>query len=300
MKKLFFKRHCLFFVTLVIFIISQVWVLKLCLDLYGKKIDQKERIAALIKTLNIKRQHLPENHMEAERQMSSDIGKYKTFAKTTWPNMSKLATNDQSSIPANHIAMFFGISEYTTWAKESCDALGIDFEPTCSFGFSNSFEKNEQPLSSEIYNINQQKEQLKLLLSHLFESRSSYLKIISVERGDTSRSTYFRNEDVFNPTVKQINDGKSYVYKIKFSAFTNTFRNFLKSLHRSEVPVVFRQISVTPTYTFKLTRSNPDQILECLASTFELTVEFIDIPQNFFRHGKKNAAILRKISYQTF
>jgi hypothetical protein len=214
--------------------------------------------------------------------------------------MLKLAYASSSrSLPPNHIAVFFEISEYLTWARESCDALGVEYESSCSFGFKDFFEKNEQPLFSEIYDIHCQQEQLRLLVSYLLESRTSYLKFISIERGDLPNSKYFENSDVFSPEVRQVEGSKSYLYKIKFTTFTDSFRNFLKNLYENEIPVILRQISIHPNYTFKLVKNNPNQILECFASTFSLVVECLDIPSQLTQGNKKNVALYRKISYET-
>jgi hypothetical protein len=210
-----------------------------------------------------------------------------------------LHANNSRVLPPNHVAVFFEISDYLTWAKESCDSLGVEFDPACSFGFSDFFDKNEHPLSTEIYDIHRQKEQLRLILSYLFEARSSYLKIISVERGDLTHSMYFGNRDVFSPEIRQVEGTKSYVYRLKFITFTNSFRNFLRALYSNEIPIIFRQISIQPNYTFRLAKGNQSQILECLASTFSITVEVLDFPQNFSKYGKKSAALRRKISYET-
>jgi hypothetical protein len=233
-----------------------------------------------------------------ERQMRVDLSQYRRFILETWPKMSEFGrANDVRPLPPNHVAMFFEISDYLTWAKESSDSLGVEYDPACSFGFKDFFERSEQPLTSEICDIFMQKEHLKLILSYLFEARSSYLKIISVERGDVSHSAYFSSNDVFTPEIRQVSGAKSYVYRIKFTTFTNSFRNFLRALYNGEIPVIFRQISVQPNHTFKLTRLSPSQVLECLASTFSITMEVLDFPQSFSKHGKKNAALQRKILY---
>ncbi|MDR1457562.1 MAG: hypothetical protein LBI47_01790 [Puniceicoccales bacterium] len=300
MKKLFFKRHCLFFTTVLILVVCQILILRNCFRAYSNKILQKESVIALAKSLDIKQSKLPSDHLERERQFKADIIQYRKFVSKTWENMSKLAYASSShSLPPNHIAVFFEISEYLTWARESCDALGVEFEPSCSFGFKDFFEKNDQPLFSEIYDIHRQQEQLRLLISYLLESRTSYLKIISIERGDLPHSNYFENSDVFSPDVGQVEGSKSYLYKIKFTTFTDSFRNFLKSLYDNEIPIVFRQISIYPNYTFKLVKNNPSQILECFASTFSLVVEFLDIPSQLIQGNKKNAALYRKILYET-
>jgi hypothetical protein len=300
MKKLFLRRHILFFITLAILVVCQAMILRHCFNLYGKNITQREHVAALMGTLGVKRENLPDDHMEAERRMRSDMATYKKFVLETWPRMAKLSQiGDQRLCPPNHIAVFFEIADYINWAKESCDSLGIEFEPSCTFGFSGIFEKNEQPLSTEIHSIHRQKEQLKLLLSYLFESKSSYLKVVEVARGDASMSTYFRNADVFPPEVRRVDGNDSYVYRIKFTAFTDTFRNFLKNLHENEIPVILRQLSVQPNYTLRLNNGNRSRLLECLPSTFTLTVEFLNIPQSFSHHGKRSAAVARKILYET-
>ncbi|MDR1528351.1 MAG: hypothetical protein LBS22_02080 [Puniceicoccales bacterium] len=299
MKKLFFKRHYLFFITVIILAVCQILIIRNCFHAYRNKILQKENVIALTSSLGIKQSKLPHDHLEKERQFKADIIQYRKFASKTWENMSKLAyASSTRSLPPNHIAVFFEISEYLTWARESCDALGVEFEPFCSFGFQDFFEKNEQPLLSEIYDIHHQQEQLRLLISYLLESRTSYLKIISIERGDLPHSNYFENSDIFSPDVRQ-GGSKSYLYKIKFTTFTDSFRNFLKSLYENEIPIIFRQISIHPNYTFKLVKNSPDQILECLASTFSLVIEFLDIPSKLVQSNKKSAALYRKILYET-
>jgi hypothetical protein len=278
----------------------QVLIVKNCFNAYRNKIIQRESVTAITNSLAAKQSKLPHGHLEKERQLKADVIQYRKFVSKNWENMSKLAyANSSHTLPPNHIAVFFEISDYLTWARESCDALGAEFEPSCSFGFRDFFEKNEQPLFNEIYDIHRQQEQLRLLISCLLESRTSYLKIISIERGDLPYSNYFENGDVFLPNVRQVDGDKSYLYKIKFTAFTDSFRNFLRNLYENEIPVIFRQISIHPNHTFKLVKNNPDQILECLASTFSLVVEFLDIPPDIVQGNKKNAALYRKISYET-
>jgi hypothetical protein len=300
MKKLFLKRHYLFFITAAILATSLAWIVKDCIGLCGAKINQKGTVDALAQTLGVRRERLPEDHLAAERQIETDLAQYRKFAAETWKKMLKLAyANEARTLPSNHVAVFFEISDYLTWAKESCDSFGIEFDSSCSFGFRDSFAKDEQPLSSEIYDIHRQKEQLKLLLSYLFESKMSYMKIISVERGDTSASAYFDGDDVFVPEIRQVEDAKSYVYRIKFTTFTNSFRAFMRNLYENEIPVIFRQISVQPNHTVKLTKGSGDRILESLASTFTLVLEFLDTPQNLTQYSRQNAAIYRRIMYWT-
>jgi hypothetical protein len=280
--------------------VSFLWILKDCIKFSSAKITQKGSVDALTKTLRIRREKLPEDHMNAERQIETDLSNYRKFAAETWKKMFKLAcANDARTLPSNHVAIFFEISDYLTWAKESCDSFGIEFEPSCSFGFKDSFAKDEQPLHNEIYDIHRQKEQLKLLISYLFESKLSYMKIISVERGDTSVSAYFDNDDVFMPETRQVDDAKSYVYRLKFTTFTNSFRAFLGNLYENEIPIILRQISVQPNHTLKLKKNNADQILEPTASTFTIVLEFLDTPQNLTQYNKHNAAIYRRILYGT-
>ncbi|MDR2628743.1 MAG: hypothetical protein LBC30_02000 [Puniceicoccales bacterium] len=299
MKKLFLKRHCLFFATITILAVCQILIIRNCFHVYRNKILQKESVTALTSSLGFKQSKLPHDHLAKERQFKTDVIQYRKFASKTWEKMLELARASNSrSLPPNHIAVFFEISEYLTWARESCDALGVEFESTCSFGFRDFFEKNEQPLLSEIYDIHRQQEQLRLLISYLLESRTSYLKIISVEREDLPHSNYFENGDIFSPDVRQVEETRSYLYRIKFTTFTDSFRNFLKSLYENEIPIIFRQISIHPNYTFKLVKNNPSQILECLASTFSLVIEFLDIPPKLIQNNKKNAALYRKISYE--
>jgi hypothetical protein len=299
MKKLFLKRHCLFFSTLAILLFSLTLIVKDCFSLYGKKILHEETVDTLAEALRAKRERLPERHLEEERRLKLDLLQYRQFASETWQKMALSSNANGALLPANHVAMFFEISDYLTWAKESCDVLGVEFGSGCSFGFMNFFEKNEQPLSTEIYDIHRQKEQLKLLISYLLESRSSYLKIVSVERGNIPNMTYFVGNDVFSPEIRRVEGTKSYVYAIKFTAFTDSFRNFLKNLYANELPIALRQISVQQKYKIKLTKSDSNQILECLASTFSLIVEFLDVPPSLFHHTKKNAALQRKILYET-
>ncbi|MDR0742404.1 MAG: hypothetical protein LBE98_03000 [Puniceicoccales bacterium] len=300
MKKLFFKRHCLFFITVTILAVCQILIIRNCFHAYRNKILQKESVTALTSSLGIKQSKLPYDHLEKERQFKADIIQYRKFVSKIWENMARLAyASSARSLPPNHIAVFFEISEYLTWARESCDALGVEFEPTCSFGFKDFFEKNEQPLLNEIYDIHRQQEQLRLLISYLLETRTSYLKILSIERGDLPHSNYFENGDIFFPDVRQVGGIRSYLYKIKFTTFTDSFRNFLKNLYENEIPIIFRQISIHPNYTFKLVKNNSNQILECLASTFSLVIEFLDIPSQLVQNNKKSAALYRKISYET-
>ncbi|MDR1413342.1 MAG: hypothetical protein LBI56_00145 [Puniceicoccales bacterium] len=300
MKKFFFKRHFLFFVTLAILLLCLLLIAKHYFLAYNNKITQRENIAALVDTLSHKRRQLPDDYLSSERRMQTNLQEYKKFIGETWQKMMHLPfVDDFHSVPSNHVAVFFEISNYLLWAKESCDAMGLEFENTCSFGFMNTFEKNERPLFSETVDIHQQKEQLKLLLSYLLKSKSSYLKIISMERGDDSQSTYFDSSDVFIPNVRQVASNNSHIYRIKFTTFTNSFRNFLGSLYDNEIPIIIRQITIQPNYTFKLVKNNPDQVSECLASTYTLTVEFLDIPASLSKYSIKNAALLRRILYET-
>ncbi|MDR1401910.1 MAG: hypothetical protein LBI81_03080 [Puniceicoccales bacterium] len=285
---------------MAILLLCLLLITKHCFAAYSNKITQRENISALTETLALKRSQLPDNYLNSGKQMQIEVDQYKKFIGETWQKMANLSLMDNLySIPLNHVAVFFEISNYLVWAKDSCDSLGLEFEPSCSFGFMNTFEKNERPLFSEISDIHQQKEQLKLLLSYLLESKSSYLKIISMERGDAVQSTYFDSSDVFMPDVKKVETGGSRIYRIKFTTFTNSFRIFLKNLYDNEIPIIIRQISVQPNHTFKLTKNNFEQVSECLASTYSLTIEFLDIPQSLSQHSRKNAALHRKILYKT-
>ncbi|MDR1595315.1 MAG: hypothetical protein LBR91_00075 [Puniceicoccales bacterium] len=289
----------MFFVTLTLLAICEVMILRHCIKAYSNRVVQEKSALALRGTLKDRRRRLPSNHMEIERRMKTDLLRCKDFTAKKWPKMSELSYMCNSNlVPPNDVAAFFEISNFLTWAKETCDSMDVEFDPFCSFGFKDRFEKKYQPLDNEILDIHTQKEQLKLILSYLIESRSSYLKIISVERGDDSQSTYFDNDDVFLPEVKRFTRETSHIYRIKFVAFTNTFRSFMKNLYENEVPVTLRHLSVVPSRTLKLTRNRPEQISECLASTFTIELEFLDIPQNFSQISRKSPIVSRKIFYK--
>jgi hypothetical protein len=70
-------------------------------------------------------------------------------------------------------------------------------------------------------------------------------------------------------------------------------------LRENEIPVILRQISIHANHTFKLIKNNPNQILEYLASTFSLVIEFLDIPPDIVQGNKTKAALHRKIAYGT-
>lgn len=300
MKKLFFKRNIFFFITLVILVIGQFMLVGRCLHMYERKVVVRTDVESLSKNVQLKLKSLPQKHIDAEHKFQQSIQSYKDFVEEAWPIMTqRQIAEERHPVPSNHVALFFEISDYLNWAKDSCDAFCVEYDTNCTFGFKDVFDKNSHPLMSEIFDLHQQKEQLCVLLSHLFESRVSFLKILSIERGDNKSATYFRKSDVFENKTRTYGVIPSHVYKLRYIGFTPTLRNFMQRLYEDDVPVIYRSITVHPNYSVKLTKNQPDQVLECLASTVTLVVEVLDVPYGFISPKQPSASLIRKMEYMT-
>lgn len=297
MKRIFLKRHIFFFVTLVFLIVGQIMLIGRCLRMYERKVIVRTDVESLSKNVKLKAKSLPAKHIDIEHKFQQSIQSYKKFVEEAWPIMTqRQIAEERHPVPANHVALFFEISDYLNWAKDSCDAFGVEYDINCTFGFKDVFEKNAHPLISEISDLHRQKEHLSVLLSYLFESKASYLKILSIERGDHS-ATYFRKNDVFDNKMRTNGMIPSHAYKIRYVGFTPTLRNFMHNLYNNDVPVIFRSITVHPNYSVKLTKNKPDQVLECLPSTITLIVEVLDVPYDFVSPKQPSASLIRKMKY---
>lgn len=298
MKKIFFKRHLLFFVTMVILCLCCCLIAKKWIMVHRCQWRLREENALLNKTLQEKLSVLPVNYQDVREQMVHDINYCRDFAAAYWGDMLQLKYCSHNQVmPANDIGLAFEISDYLDWAKNSCDALGIEFSASCTFGFKDFFDSKTPVLASELYDLHQQKEQLKVLLSFLFESRLSYLKLVSVERCNLQPSVKLFDRDTFKPDVRMMEKAKSYVYRVRFASFTDSFRLFMQRLYENHVPAIFRQIDVQPNFSFRMEKRDDSFLLDCLPSTFSLIIELLDVPQDVVKHGAYNSSLTRRIHY---
>ena len=299
MKKSFFRRHVFFFITLAILVLCECLIVKDCIRLYKIKMIRAESVTALKSTLDAKRQGLPHDHMEKERRAAINLREYRSFIDDTWPSIVKLPfVSNPNAESLNNVALFFSLSDYVSWAKEMCDAFGVGYDPSCTFGVQDLVERGQDIFANEVRNVQQQKEQLKLILSYLTESKDSYLKLLSIKREGNRQEAFFENNSLFLPEVNRFADGKSFMYQIKFSSFSGTFRKFLKNLYAAELPIIIRSIDVTPSPNVNFSKDRSQNLIECTPSVFSLVIEFLDIPQSYSQANKKGMAIQRKILYE--
>ena len=299
MKKFFIRRHLLFFITIIIFAVLQVLMVVKCAKFYKSRVEKKEYFKRLKCELSEKSKELPQNHIKAESQMRKNIDHYMKLISENYGKLISMQHLDNpTALPSNHTALFFEVRSYITWAKNTCDTLGIEVDPTCSFGFQNFFNRKETPTIGEIYDRHTQEEQTKILLSCLIEPKSDYLKILALERGDTDSSQYFEQDEMFASDFRQLTSSDSHVYKVQFVGFTDTLRNFLKGIYDGKFPIIIREIDVKPNKIFRMNKPSDDQISECLASIFTVVVEFLDVPESISSSLRKNAAVYRMLEYQ--
>ena len=298
MKKSFFRRHWFFFTTLFLLLLCEGMICKDVLRLYRNKVVQQESIVALNSTLVAKRKGLPDDHIERERRARINLGDYRKFVTNTWGSMRRLPyVSRANSEPLNGVALFFALSDYISWARDLCDGFGISCDPSCTFGVQDVVERGQDILNDEVADLQVQKEQLKLLLSYLTESKDAYLKLVSIKREGSSQNLLFENGSLFHPDTERFSGCKSSLYELKFISFSSTFRKFLKNLYAAELPVMLRSIKVEPNYSLNFSKRHADNLVNCDTSLFSLIIEFIDIPQNYAESNRRGVAIQRKVEY---
>ncbi|MDR1255615.1 MAG: Amuc_1100 family pilus-like protein [Puniceicoccales bacterium] len=297
MKKLFFRRHKLFFVSLFIFAVCELILVKRCAQYWHREINLSEEIKAMDGILVDKTKSLPEGYGERERMANGDVQKYRSFVADTWLNIAKRERdNEMIAQPSTNVALFFEISDFVTQNRELCDSLGISYDQDYTFGFSDYFNKKEQPLSDEILRIHRQKEHIKMILKHLFEARAVYLRIESIERGTADGATDSRTNDVFISNERRIEseDLQSDVYRFTFETFTGTFRKFLNGLRNSEIPLIVRGIEVEPCKQTHLNKQTQGFLLRGAPSKYTVTLEIINLPNDLTRRYRRDARYIRR------
>lgn len=297
MKKLFFRRHKLFFITLALLAICEVILVKRCAQYWHMEVNLSEGVKSVEAVLADKTKTLPNEYMQIEQVANGDIQKYRNFVADTWLNVAKRERDNEMIVqPSTNIALFFEISDFVTQSRELCDSLGISYEQDYTFGFSDYFNKKEQPLSSEILRIHCKKEHTKMILKCLFESRTVYLRVDGIERGINDASTDPRSSDVFVSSEKRIQseDIQSDVYRFTFESFTGTFRKFLNSLRNGEIPLIVRGIEVEPCKQEYPNRQAQECLLQSVPSKYTLTLEVLNLPNDLTRRYRRDAHYTRR------
>jgi hypothetical protein len=299
MKKLFFRRHRLFFISLGLLAICEIILAKRCIQHWHRGIILSEEISAMNDILADKTKTLPNFHIQEEQIANIDIQKYRNFVADTWLNIARRERENETRVqPSTNVALFFEISDFVAQSRESCDSLGISYDQDYSFGFKEYLNQKEQPLNSEIQTIHQQKDQIKTILKHLFESRTTYLRIVDIERGTDKISTNYNLGDTFvsRGTRIQSEDIQSNVYRFTFESFTGTFRKFLNSLRDSEIPFILRKIEIESCKQTHLNRQVQERVLEGVPSRYIVTVEMLNLPNDLTRRYRRDARYLRRLA----
>ncbi len=297
MKKIFFRRHKLFFITFFLLLLCEVILVYRYLNAYQRSTILSAEINESSQILSDRRKNLPINHLTIEQKTNSIIKKYRQFISDTWLNITKRDhENDMLNIPSNNIALFFEISDFVTRNRELCDSLGIVYDSDYSFGFKEYLNKKEEPLESEIGYIHSQKEQINLLLNQLLEARTTYLRIDNIERGINNDSITYPNGDIFFTEEEHISSDvlSSNIYRITFESFTPTFRKYLNNLRNSEVPVIIRGINIQPYQQTHIHKQTQQYTIQSVPTKYILTVEVINLPNDLTKRYRHDARYYRR------
>lgn len=297
MRKIFFKRHKLFFITFFLLMLCELILLHRYLRAYRVGTLLSAEIAESEKVLAEHSKNLPDKHMMLELRTNAVIKRYRQFISDTWLNITKREREDDGlNTPNNNIALFFEISDFVTRNRELCDSLGVAYDQEYAFGFKEYLNKKEQPLDSEIEHVHSQKEQIGMLLNSLIDARTNYLRIDSIKRGISQDSLTYRNGDVFlideNRTSSDL--VPSNVYQITFESFTSTFRRYLNSLRDAEVPVIIRGIEMQPYQTTYLNKQSQQYIVQGVPTKYTLTLEVLTLPNDLTRRYKHDARYMKR------
>ncbi|MDR2435972.1 MAG: Amuc_1100 family pilus-like protein [Puniceicoccales bacterium] len=298
MKKLFFRRHRVFFISLFLLAACEVMLAKRCIQYWQKEVMFAEEIKTIDAILADKTKALPGEYRQREQVANDDIQKYRTFIADTWLGIAKRERdNEMMTQPSTNVALFFEISDFVTQSRELCDSLGIAYEQDYAFGFSDYFSRKEQPLSGEILRIHRQKEHIRTVLKHLFESRAVYLRMGSIERGVSDMSVDYMAGDTFVSLERRIQSEniQSEVYRFTFETFTSTFRKFLNSLRSAEIPFIIRGIGVESCrQTYLSKQSQQAYLLQSMPSKYTLTLEILNLPNDLTRRYRRDAHYVRR------
>ncbi|MDR2720748.1 MAG: Amuc_1100 family pilus-like protein [Puniceicoccales bacterium] len=298
MKKLFFRRHKLFFISLFMLAVCEVMLVKRCIQCWQMEVILTEEIKTMDAILADKTKALPVEYRQKERVANEDIQKYRNFIADTWLNIAKRERNSEMAVqPSTNVALFFEISDFVTQSRELCDSLGITYDQDYAFGFGDYFSKKEQPLSSEILRIHRQKEHVRTILKHLFESRAVYLRIDSIERGVDDMSIDYGAGDTFVSLERKIQSDsiQSDMYRFTFETFTGTFRKFLNNLRSAEVPFIIRGIEVKSCkQTYLSKRTQQAYLLQSMPSCYIVTLEVLNLPNDLTRRYRRDARYVRR------
>jgi hypothetical protein len=261
------------------------------------EVNLSEGVKSIEAVLADKTKTLPNEYRQIEQVANSDVQKYRNFVADTWLNIAKRERDGEMIVqPSTNVALFFEISDFVTQNRELCDSLGISYEQDYTFGFSDYFNKKEQPLNNEILHIHYKKEHIKMVLKCLFELCTSYLHIDGIERGINDASADLRSSDVFVSSERQIQseDIQSDVYKFTFESFTGTFRKFLNSLRNAEVPLIVRGIEVEPSKQSYPNKQTQEYLLQSVPSRYAVTLEVLNLPKDLTRLYRRDAHYMRR------
>ncbi|MDE6432470.1 MAG: Amuc_1100 family pilus-like protein [Opitutales bacterium] len=297
MRKIFFKRHKLFFITFCLLLLCEMILLHRYLKVYRESSILSAEIDESSRVLMERTKDLPLQHLTIEQKTNSLIRRYRQFISDTWLNITKRDHEDDGLVsPNNNIALFFEISDFITRNRELCDSLGIAYDQEYAFGFKEYLNKKEQPLENEIGLIHSQKEQIGMLLNYLVEARTNYLRIDNIERGIDQNSVAYRSGDTFVISENRLDTDilSANIYRITFESFTPTFRKYLNNLRDAEIPVTIRGIDIQPYQTTHLNKQTKQYIVQGTPTKYTLTLEVLDLPNDLTKRYRRDARYFRR------
>ena len=291
MNKFFMKRHCIFFLAVIFFILSSVVLINRSFKLWQRKSVLLHEIQGLSETVHMKEASVPDMYEDSMQKLLSATDVATVFFNKNFNDLAKIISNyNAQPEPTNSVALFFEMSDFVTTTKTKLEDLGIGFNGNGNFGFSDYFNKAQQPTTSDISFIYQQKEHINLLLEKLVDSRKMYMRVLNIKRNSPYQISKQVAADVFEPDVKLLSaeDFGFFVYEIEFEAFSDSFREFVVRLRSSEIPVVIRGIHCEPSPKALLNKQNKNWILHSQPTKFKIILEFFDYTNPLFLPLSKN------------
>ncbi len=277
------KKYPAFFgllgLFLVIFIAGLVFIF-LSLSAAGKAKEDFERAQRDLKSAATLSPAPSKENLAASEQNIRDLAAaLERQIKATRGRAPELL--DRQKAPTQPVTMLVQLenfaSDFTKEAKtiapqgseddETRAAEGIKLPENFKFGFGRYLDTGQQPDEKIIPELFKQKQILSFILRRLYDSqpfsiesiqRESLVEVVP-EKGNQSNRQPQRNDSNSNKGEFKIGDITAAVpgaietmaFRLEFTGYTPTLRQFLKKLEEFELPLVVRSVEVKPAKTSK-------------------------------------------------
>ncbi|MDR2735465.1 MAG: Amuc_1100 family pilus-like protein [Puniceicoccales bacterium] len=201
-----------------------------------------------------------------------------------------LAITD-SSAPKNEVDLYFSLMSLVKSLHTKAIKARISVPKDYYFAFEPYVKKDLIPRPEEIHLLYSQSLAILKLLSVLFKSNENEMALISVERESISLDkNKLDAPDTFSSAKFnsfRTKGAESSLFTITFAGYTRCFRNFLNGIAQKSLPVLFKEIKISPLDSKTKPDNKPQAkkeektiVVESRKSKIKVTVEWLFMNNN--------------------